>query len=139
MRVHTCTFVFPPISVFLSYPHPPCIVKMSAIEKKELKHMQVSATLLPFLLLACSCPRHLLPFVLLCALLLQCVVDMSWHVAKSPGHLSVLLSCPLHSSNDDSLIARGPLLPACHFSRCLTAKGRSQPASQPASRPAPLR
>lgn len=89
--------------------------------------MQVSATLL-FLLL----PLVLLPFVLLFALLVLCAVDTSWHVAKSPGHLSArsIVLPTLRSSTDGSLVQSGPLLPARHFSRCLTAKGRSQPASQ---------
>lgn len=91
--------------------------------------MQVSATLPSLPRPSCSCPPHFLPFVLLRAPLRLCVVDTSWHVVKSPGHLSALLSCTLYSRTDNSLVVRGLLLPACHFSRCLTAKGRNQPGS----------
>lgn len=46
------------------------------------------------------------------------------------------LYCPARSAAAlTTLLWQGTLLlPACHFSRCLTAKGRSQPASQPAPR-----
>lgn len=122
--LHTCTFAPPLISVLLSHLQPPCIVKMSTIEEGAQGHAGVSHS--PPL----SSPSLLSPPPLLLALLLLCVVDTSWHVAKSPGHLSALLSCPLHGATDGSLVARGSLLPACHFSRCLTVK-RQEPASEP--------
>lgn len=93
--------------------------------------MQVSATLLPFLLLPRSCPPYLLPFVLLCALLVLCVADTSWHVAKSPGHLSALLSCPLSTTALTTLLCRVALCcqPVTSAGALQQKAGASQPAS----------
>lgn len=97
--------------------------------------MQVSATLLLSLHVTCSCPPCTpSSFVRLWGPLALCVVVTIWHVAKSPGHLYTPLSCPLHSNPDDPL-ARGLLLPACHFSRCLTARARRRPAGPAAHQP----
>ncbi|KAG8003149.1 hypothetical protein GBF38_007523 [Nibea albiflora] len=92
--------------------------------------MQVSATLLPFSPLPFrSRPPHRLPFPCSsAALLLLCVVDTSWHVAKSPGHLTALLSCPLHSGTDDSLVARGPFVASLSLQQVPYSE-RQEPAS----------
>lgn len=107
---------------------------------KDLKDMQVSAALLPFLCFPSDVP----PIVLSRALGLLCVLDTSWHVTNGPGHLSAPLSCPLSPTALTTLLCkRGPLWRSCHFSRCFAAKGRreggSQAARQPSSQRTPLR
>lgn len=124
--MHTCTFVSP-MSQFSLYILHHGLCKVCSTLRKELKHKQVSATALPSLRLPSSCPSSVLPVALHYALLLLCVFDTSWHVAKSPGHFS-LLSYPLYCGADSSLVARRLLLQVCHFSRCLTVRdGASQP------------
>lgn len=72
---------------------------------KDLKHMQVSAALLPFLCF----PSDVAPIVLSRAPRLLCVLDRSWHVTNGPGHLSAPLSCPLFPTALTTLLCRGAL------------------------------
>lgn len=128
--MHTCTFVSP--SYPLSFPifsHFILLRCPSLI--KELKYMQVSATLLPFLLLPHSYSAYLLSFVFFCAILLLSVEDTSWHVAKSPDHRSVLLSCPLSTTALTALLCRGALCwqPVTSAGALQQKAGASQPAN----------
>lgn len=127
-HLHICFLLLSLVSfpIFSQYPLLGC-----PSLRKELKYMQVSATLLPLLLLPHSYSAYLLPFVLLCAILLQCVVDTSWHVAKSPGHLSVLLSCPLSTTALTALLCRGALCwqPVTSAGALQQKAGSSQPAN----------
>lgn len=133
---YTHLHIRPPPSVFISHTEPVYIVKMPTADKRPQAHAGVGRSP-PYspspLLLPSLSPPLCAP---LCSLL-PCVVDTSWHVAKSPDHLSALLSCPLFSAALTTLLCGkgrgGALLPACHFCRCLTVKGRSQPASRIAS------
>lgn len=98
---------------------------------KELKHMQVSAALLPFLLF----PSYVSPIVLLRALQLLCVLDTSWHVTNGPGHLFAPLSFPLSITAMTTLLCWGALCcePVTSAGALQQKVGASQPTSQPAS------
>lgn len=101
---------------------------------KELKHMQVSAALLPFL----RFPSYALPIVLPRALQLLCVLDTSWHVTNGPGHLLASLSWPLSTTALTTLLCRGALCcePVTSAGALQQKVRASEPARQPASQPA---
>lgn len=135
--------LYPPrSSIFLShFKHIYCIythtqthtLKMPTIDKRTQAHAGVSHSSLsafPYALV-------LLPFVRLFALLVLCVVDTSWHVAKSPGHLSALLSCPLSATALTTLLCRVAL--CCQHVTSAGALQQKAGASQPASQLALLR
>lgn len=127
LPTHTCTFVF------ISHTEPVYIVKMPTADKRPQAHAGVgrSPPYSPSPLLLPSLPPPLC--APLCSLL-PCVVDTSWHVAKSPDHLSALLSCPLFSAALTTLLCgkgRGGGFVASLSLLQVPYSERQEPASQP--------
>lgn len=126
----------PPLSVFISHTEPVYIVKMPTADKRPQAHAGVgrSPPYSPSPLLLPSLPPPLC--APLCSLL-PCVVDTSWHVAKSPDHLSALLSCPLFSAALTTLLCgkgrgggRGGFVASLSLLQVPYSE-RQEPASQP--------
>lgn len=119
LQMPTCALVSPPHpSLFLLHFQPIRIVKMSPIEQRSRGHAGVTH----FTSLSPSPGSS--PFVCSCVWSTQAG---AWLRAQATSPLL----CPAHST---ALLLRagderGPLLPACHFSRCL--KSKRQERGQP--------
>lgn len=136
--VSPCTHLHsppPPLSVFISHTEPVYIVKMPTADKRPQAHAGVGYSPphspSPLLLPSLPPPPLCAP---LCSLL-ACVVDTSWHVAKSPDHLSALLSCPLFSAALTTLLCgkgrgRGGFVASLSLLQVPYSE-RQEPASQP--------
>lgn len=128
--MHTCTFVFLPISVFLSYFQPLCILKMSAIEKGTQAHAGVSHSppLSPSRLLLSSPPPPLSCSSVLCC---SCVLSTrvgTWLKAQATS----LFYCPAHSTAALTTLSWREAL-CCQPVTSAGALQQKAGASQPAS------